>query len=71
MSLTRKDIDEIKLLARDVALEVTKEVLIVHIQGCPHGQAFNKNKAFLVGVVVGVGLFCGGAGFGIAKVLGI
>ena len=44
MALTEADKDWIKLLARDVAFKVNKEVLISHIASCPHGQKMIVGK---------------------------
>jgi len=45
------------------------ELLKAHEVSCPIGQAFARNKAFITGVIIGVGLFCGSAGYGVARLL--
>lgn len=63
MALTEADKDWIKLLARDVAFKVNKEVLISHIASCPHGQRMIVGKWLIVGVFVGCAVASGlGAG---------
>ena len=63
MALTEADKDWIKLLARDVAFQVNKEVIISHITSCPHGQRMIVGKWMVVGIFVGCAAASGlGAG---------
>lgn len=63
MALTEADKDWIKLLARDVAFKVNKEVLVAHIASCPHGQKLLFGKWLIVGIFVGCAVASGlGAG---------
>ncbi len=63
MALTKEDKDWIKLLARDVAFKVNKEVLVTHIASCPHGQKMVVGKWLIVGIFVGCAVASGlGAG---------
>lgn len=70
MPLTQQEKDWIKLKARDTAFEVTKEVLIEHIKGCPHGLAIMKAKWLLIGVTLGPTIAGTGLGFALAKLFG-
>jgi len=63
MALTEADKDWIKLLARDVAFEVNKEVIATHIESCPHGQKMLVGKWLIVGIFIGCAVASGlGAG---------
>jgi len=66
MSLTDGDKAECKEIAR----EIVKEVMTVHIASCPHGQLLRRSKAWLVGCSVGIGLGSGGLVLGLSHVLG-
>lgn len=61
MALTDGDKAECKEIAR----EIIKEVLIEHVAGCPHGIKIVKNKMFLVGMMLGVGVGSGAIGGGV------
>lgn len=69
MALSQQDLAEIKLTSQTIAREIIKEVMAQHIESCPYGQAYSRNKAFLVGMLVGFGLLTGGAGVMIGKFL--
>ncbi len=56
MALTPGDIAECKQIAR----EIVKEVLIEHIQSCPHGRSLLKFTCISVGIAIGSGLASGG-----------
>lgn len=43
-----------KAECREIAREIVKEVLMVHITTCPHHQAFLVSKARLLGIMIGV-----------------
>ena len=69
MALTSQDKELIKLQAREIAFEVSKEVLAAHIKMCPHGKALLVSKWLLVGILAGTSLIGGGGVFAIAKLL--
>ena len=72
MALSEQDREWIKLLAKDVAFEVNKEVMISHIASCPHGQKMIVGRWLVGGVFVGCAISSGlGAGgvLAIAKLL--
>ena len=56
MALTDGDKAECKEIAR----EIITEVLLVHIDSCPHGKTILASKMLLVGMCVGSGLASGG-----------
>ncbi len=56
MTLSEGDKAECKEIAR----EIIKEVLDIHIQSCPHGIAFGKMWMLLVGACIGSGIGGGG-----------
>ncbi len=63
MTLSKQDQDWVKLLVRDVAFRVNKEVMISHIASCPHGQKLLFGKWLIVGIFVGCAVASGlGAG---------
>lgn len=66
MSLTEGD----KNTCREIAREIVKEVLIEHTKSCPHGMAFARSKAFLIGACVGSGLLGGSIPYIMIRVLG-
>ena len=69
MALTKGDKAECKEIAR----EIIKEVLIGHIESCPHGKTLLANKWFLFGICTGSGIAGGIAGgsaaLGLARVI--
>ena len=65
MSLSEQDKEWVKLVARELAFAVNKEVIAEHIKNCPHGQSILMSKWFLVGVCIG----CSIAGSGISLAL--
>jgi len=69
MALTLQDKEWVQLTTKELVREVTLELLKAHEVSCPIGQAFARNKAFITGVIIGVGLFCGSAGYGVARLL--
>ncbi len=64
MSLTDGDKAEYKEIAR----EIIKEVLLIHIESCPHGKTLLASKMFMMGICIGSGFAGGGLALGIAKV---
>ena len=65
MALSDGDIAECKEIAR----EIIKEVLIEHIESCPHGKAIMASKMMLVGACIGSGLASGGVVIALARLL--
>ena len=65
MSLTDQDRDWIKLVAKEVAGEVSKEVIKDHIASCPHG----RRLLVLLSVCAGAGVFAGSAAGTLISVL--
>ena len=65
MALTDGDKAECKEIAR----EIIKEVLIWHVESCPHGKTILASKMFLTGMCVGSGFAGGGLALGLAKLL--
>ena len=65
MALTEGDKAECKEIAR----EIVKEVLVEHIDSCPHGKALLKNRMLLIGACIGSGVGGGSAVFALAKLL--
>ena len=70
MTLSKDDKEWIQLTARELVREVLGESLKQHILACPYGKVLLSSKSFVVGVLVGIALLSGGAGFAIAKVVG-
>lgn len=66
MALSDGDKAEIKEMAR----EIVKEVLMEHVQMCPHGQNLNVIRAKFIGMCLGVGVGSGGLVAAILKVFG-
>jgi len=58
-----------KAECKEIAREIIKEVLAIHIETCPHGKALMRNKMFLIGACIGSGIGSGGVTFALAKVL--
>lgn len=58
MSLTEGD----KNTCKEIAREIIKEVLLEHVQSCPHGIQLRISKAYLFGICIGSGLAGGGVG---------
>jgi hypothetical protein len=67
MALTEGDKAEIKEMAR----EIVKEVLMEHVQACPHGQAFEIMKAKFLGICAGIGVGSGSLVAAFMKIFGI
>jgi len=63
MSLNDGDIAECKEIAR----VIIKEVLIEHINSCPHGKTILASKMLLVGMCIGSGLTSGSLVFALIK----
>ncbi len=50
MSLTEQD----RIECREIAREIVAEVLRIHIEHCPHHQAYLIGKARLIGIGLGI-----------------
>jgi hypothetical protein len=57
MALSEQDRDWIKLVAKEVAAEVGKELIRDHIASCPHG----KRLLVVLSIAAGAGVFAGSA----------
>ena len=62
-------IENAMLKARNAAYEAAEEVVKQHVKACPHGQAFGRFKAWVVGIGVGFFLAGGVGGYGLAMLL--
>lgn len=71
MALSKDDKEWIKLIAKDVAFAVNKEVLKEHIGSCPYGKKMLIARAAITGLCVGIGAVGGWKifGLGITKLL--
>ncbi len=67
MALSNGDKAEIKEMAR----EIVKEVLLEHVQACPHGQTLNMLKAKFIGICVGVGVGSSGLAAVVMRLFGV
>lgn len=67
MSLSKQEEEWVRLTAESLASEITKQVIIEHIQNCPIGQKFARAKWFLVGVCSGCCVCGTGAGFALVR----
>lgn len=65
MALTPGDKAECKEIAR----EIIKEVLIVHIASCPHGRTLLSSRWLMAGVCIGSGFGGGTVALALAKLL--
>ena len=60
MALTEEEKCYIHESSRLVAKEIISEVLIAHINACPHGQAVAKAKWVVIGLGIGASAAGGG-----------
>jgi hypothetical protein len=58
-----------KAECKEIAREIVQEVLVQHIQACPHGLLLTKFKWLVLGMTVGPLLGGGIGGYAIAKLL--
>lgn len=58
-----------KNTCKEIAREIIKEVLIEHIQSCPHGKAILASKMLLVGMCIGSGIAGGSAALALARLI--
>jgi hypothetical protein len=69
LTLTKDDKEWIRLTSEKLIYAVTEGVLETHIKICPHGKFLATSKSLFLGILIGVGLCSGGAGFAVAKIL--
>lgn len=69
MMLSKDDREWVKLISREVAFKVNKEVLAEHIKTCPHGKSILITKCLLVGVCIGSGLISSGVAIAVARLI--
>tara|TARA_R100001530_G_C4256609_1_gene139331 strand:- start:368 stop:586 length:219 start_codon:yes stop_codon:yes gene_type:complete len=69
MSLEPGDREWCKLISKEIAYTINKEVIAEHIKTCPFGMKLLVGKYFCIGIAFGIGLVSGGGGFLIAKIL--
>ena len=62
MALTHGDIAECKIIGQTIAKEMLRE----HVTSCPHAFRMAKQRMFMIGTILGVGLASGIAGGGVA-----
>lgn len=62
MALTEGDKAICRDLAREIIQEVLKDVIVAHIDACPHGHIIVKGKWLLIGLSLASG-FGGGISF--------
>jgi hypothetical protein len=73
MALPEQDREWIQLIAKELAFEVCKQVLIEHTQNCPHGIKIMKAKTMVIGIVIGLSLtavLSGGSAALVLKMMG-
>ena len=58
-----------KNTCKEIAREIIKEVIIGHIESCPHGKTFFASKMLLIGMCVGSGMASGGIILALTKFL--
>lgn len=66
MSLTPDE----KLECKEIAREIVKEVLIQHIDACPHGKSLWRYICLSVGIALGSGVASGSVVAAMIKLLG-
>jgi len=60
MALTTEEKAYIHESAREVSAAIIKDVLVSHINACPHGQAVSKAKWVGIGLCLGASAAGGG-----------
>lgn len=66
MSLSDGD----KAQCMEIARAIVKEVLVEHVQSCPHGKNLGLLKAKFIGLCIGLGTASGGLAGAVLKLLG-
>jgi hypothetical protein len=54
---------------REIAREIGAEILVQHVNSCPHGKELAKSKAWVLGLCVGSGIAGGATVMGISRLL--
>jgi len=57
-----------KAECKEIAREIIKEVLLEHIESCPHGKIILASKMLLIGACIGSGLASGGVVYALAQI---
>jgi len=65
MSLSEGDKDT----CREIARAIVSEVLLIHIQTCPHGRSLMKFTCVAIGIAIGSGIASGGLVLAVFKFL--
>jgi hypothetical protein len=60
MALSEQDKDWVKLVAKELAFEVNKEVMATHVTDCPVGKKVTGMRNIMLGIGIGLGLTIGG-----------
>ncbi len=68
MALSHDDKEWVKLIAKDVAFAVNKEVLKEHINSCPYGKKMLIARSAVIGICIGIGGIGGYKMFGVGIV---
>jgi len=58
-----------KAECKEIAREIIQEVLVAHIQSCPHGKTLLASKMFLFGICVGSGFAGGSLALAVARII--
>jgi hypothetical protein len=58
-----------KAICQEIAREIIKEVLVEHVQSCPHGRSLLRYTCISLGIAVGSGLASGGIVLTVFKLL--
>lgn len=58
-----------KNTCREIAREIVKEVLDLHVTSCPHGIELTKIKAKFIGMCIGIGIGSGVGSTGVCVIL--
>jgi len=56
-----------KAECKEIAREIIREVLVMHIEACPHGRTILASKMLLIGMCVGSGIASGSLVFSLMK----
>lgn len=69
MALDEADREWVKLIAKDLAYQVNKDVLQEHVKNCPFAKKMVVGKAYIVGICIGVGVASSGISVGLLKLI--
>ncbi len=56
-----------KAECKEIAREIIQQVLIGHIESCPHGRTILASKMLLIGMCVGSGFASGGIVYALVR----